>query len=289
MTTHRFDQRPAIKSVAIMFACCFTADQSSAGLIFLGPTPYLSAADSPFPVDGSNPNFFLDDFEDGELNTPGIYQPFDPVSHGSIIHPSALTDSVDADDGEIDGNGNNGHSMAANMFITFPLDPPITWSFVRFGFDEEQLGRLPNAFGFTWTDGIAPNKVRIELFGSEWEELGQAEFAGLGDDSLAGETAEDRFIGVITHTTSIAFVQITAIYPGTPRTFELDHVQYGILIIPEPSGVALILAYLMTLQIFSALGRLRATHAVFQRNYYHFRRTNDGPSRKDAETQISRI
>jgi hypothetical protein len=36
----------------------------------IGPTPYLSEADSPFFPFG--PNFFLEDFEDGSLNTPGV-------------------------------------------------------------------------------------------------------------------------------------------------------------------------------------------------------------------------
>ncbi len=46
-----------------------------AGFTFLGPTPYLSAADSPFAEYLDGPDFYLEDFEDGELNTLGIFHP----------------------------------------------------------------------------------------------------------------------------------------------------------------------------------------------------------------------
>src|SRR5690242_6738717 len=39
---------------------------------FLGPTPYLSRADSPFDLSGLGTTFFLEDFEDHALNTPGV-------------------------------------------------------------------------------------------------------------------------------------------------------------------------------------------------------------------------
>ena len=42
-----------------------------AGAAILGPTPYLSAADSPFAGLGLS-NFSLEDFEDIALNTPGL-------------------------------------------------------------------------------------------------------------------------------------------------------------------------------------------------------------------------
>ena len=62
-----------------------------------GPT-YSSFADSPF-FSQSFSYFYLEDFEDGALNTPGV------TTHQSwyVKGPSASTDSVDADDGVVDG------------------------------------------------------------------------------------------------------------------------------------------------------------------------------------------
>lgn len=235
-----------MRQFAIIFVAIAAAvNSASAGFTFLGPTPYLSRADSPFPVDGSNPNFFLEDFEDGELNTPGIFQPLHPATHGSVIHPHHLTNSVDSDDGLIDGDGTGGHSMAANAYVVFPTDPPHSWSDLRFGFDSTELGFHPNAFGFVWTDGIAPNKVRIEVFGGDWQLLGQGEFQGLGG-ALPGDTSDDRFLGVVS-SAPFEFVQITSMYPGSPDTFQIDHVQYGLIAVPEPSTTAMGIASLSLL------------------------------------------
>src|SRR5438067_673727 len=77
---------------------------SSARAAFLGPSPYLSFADSPFNG-GSFGYFYLETFEDGALNTPGV-----TASAGSVTSPGSLTDSVDGDDGTIDGSGTAGHS-----------------------------------------------------------------------------------------------------------------------------------------------------------------------------------
>jgi hypothetical protein len=242
MLVHRFLTTLAA-AVAIF---CARQDTCRAGFTFLGPAPYLSAADSPFPVDGSNANFYLEDFEDGELDTPGIFQPLHPITHASVIQPHGLTDSVDADDGLIDGVGNDGHSLAANAYLVFPIDPPRSWSHIRFGFDPILLGFYPNSFGFVWTDGIASNDVLIELFDDDWELLASNKFVGLGDDFLSGQTAEDRFIGVIS-SIPFAYVQITSMYSGSPYTFEIDHVQYGWIEVPEPRAASLVLAAFMIL------------------------------------------
>ena len=66
----------------------------------LGPTPYTSAADSPLiglPFLGY---FHLDTMEDGFLNTPGVTS-----TMGMTFGPGFSTESVDADDGSIDGSG----------------------------------------------------------------------------------------------------------------------------------------------------------------------------------------
>jgi hypothetical protein len=79
---------------------------------FIGPTPYRSTADSPFPI-SINPNFFVETFEDGLLNTRGIVQknPFPLPGTGGLAFvrlPGQNTDSVDGDDGLVDGLGLGG-------------------------------------------------------------------------------------------------------------------------------------------------------------------------------------
>ncbi len=73
----------------------------------VGPSPYLCdtgcASDSLF--NGlSFDYFYVEDFKDGMLNTPGVFQD----GTGAPTAPGALTDSVDADDGVIDGSGLDG-------------------------------------------------------------------------------------------------------------------------------------------------------------------------------------
>lgn len=92
--------RVSVVIAAVMIA---SVAPDEGALILFGPTPYLSAADSPFSL--SSPGLLLEDFEDGALDTPGVSS-----TNGAPRGPSGLTDSVDGDDGSIDGSGNGGHS-----------------------------------------------------------------------------------------------------------------------------------------------------------------------------------
>src|SRR5439155_22008528 len=103
-----------------------------------GPKPYTSFNDSPLKgVDFSGGYFHLEDFEDLLLNTPGV-----TASAGDPFGPGGLTDSVNADDGTIDGSGTNGHSFfsgSGSAGITFTLNKAV-------------LGSLPTHAGIVWTD-----------------------------------------------------------------------------------------------------------------------------------------
>jgi hypothetical protein len=142
---------------------------------FLGPTPYLSSADSPFSIGA--PNFCLETFESGSLDVPGV------TGNGSVIGPGGLTDSVDADDGTIDGSGTNGHSY-------FTIDGPggITFTFDPLG----PLG-LPTTAGMVWTDGGFGCPVTFEAFDKNGISLGTVGPNDIADSSNDGTTAEDRF------------------------------------------------------------------------------------------------
>ncbi len=87
-------RRPTLfaRVLLIILVVSLHCSRLTAGVTFLGPTPDLSAADSPFDLSS---NFYLEDFEDGALNTPGV--------SGNVKVQSGFVDidSVDADDGVI--------------------------------------------------------------------------------------------------------------------------------------------------------------------------------------------
>ncbi len=185
---------------------------AEAGL--LGPSPYFSFADSPF-AGGDFDYFHLEDFEDGALNTPGV-----SASAGFVVSPSHLTDSVDGDDGSIDGLGQDGHSyyQGGGTSITFTFSASV-------------LGDLPTHAGVVWTDvgGFAgySGTVTFRAYDASGVLLGTVGPAVVGDAIADGTTTEDRFLG-IRGTTGIKRVVLAM----DDRDWEMDHLQYGL---PEPS------------------------------------------------------
>jgi hypothetical protein len=190
-------------------------------------TPYLSFSDSPFSA-VSFETFFVEDFEDGLLNTPGLSivsnLPGDTLFASA---PGVFTDSVDADDGVIDGLGRNGRSFGssqnlANEAVGFTLN-----------FAADSLGRFPSHVGLVWTDGTGGISKIAEFFDSHGTLLG-SQSAVCGNGSFAGETDEDRFFGAV-FASGIARMVIRS--PGASNSLEIDHVQYGIVPTPGAAGV----------------------------------------------------
>jgi hypothetical protein len=184
----------------------------------LGPTPYLQFSDSPF-LFGSFQYFHNETFEDGSLNAPGL-----SANGGQILAPSGSTDSVDADDGSIDGSGNGGNSWWTGF--------PGFGSTLVFSFNGVALGGLPTHAGLVWTDQFPPGQenVLFEAFDAGGASIGAVGPTPVGDAGSFGSTAEDRFIGAI-HLPGISRIEITM---ASSTNFEVDHVQYGR--VPEPSA-----------------------------------------------------
>lgn len=212
------------------FALTVYGGPAVAGPIFYGPTGYSSTADSPFNS-SSYAYFFLETFEDG-LNTPGV-----TASGGLTIGWDRFVDSVDADDGILDGMGGaSGHSWYSNGAhdVTFTFNPLA-------------LGGLPTDVGIVWTDiGYnAPTSywgpVTLEAFGFDGTSLGLLGLFLFGDGFDTGQTGEDRFFGVSDAR------GISAIRVGTNNgDWEVDHLQYGAQSpivpqrVPEPSTLLLL-------------------------------------------------
>ena len=133
-----------------------------------------------------------------------------------------MTDSVDADDGSIDGSGTNGHSFFSGSGSTG----------ITFTFDATVLGSLPTQVGILWTDGSGT--TLFEAFGPGGVPLGQIGPVAIADGSFVGETAEDRFFGV-TNPGGISAIRIS----NTSGGIEVDHLQYGIFALAPSADLAI--------------------------------------------------
>lgn len=185
------------------------------GATFFGPSPYTSTDDIPVGLyEGGSPTA-VEDFEDGSLDF-GI-----SATGGGIAGPAGNTDSVDADDGVIDGSGLNARSW-------FIGDQGNTAS-LTFTFG----GDLPTAAGIVWTDGLPQHQVSFEAFGPGMVSLGEIGPFGLADAFTAGSTAEDRFFGV-RDLDGILAIRVTN--DNAFGGLEVDHVQYGVAAVPEPAS-----------------------------------------------------
>ena len=196
---------------------CF--DSSKSGIDFSGD---CSGKDSPFAEESFN-YFYLEDFEDGLVNTLGV-----SASSGVVTSPGS-SDSIDADDGTINGSGLPGRSYFG------PLGGSVGFTFT---FDAITLGSLPTHAGIVWTDGATFNDVTFEAFDADNNSLGTIFAPNIGDGDINGGTAEDRFFGV-TNTGGISAIRIVspAALGASGAGIEVDHLQYGLITTPEPSTI----------------------------------------------------
>ena len=231
-------------AIAVIIFSCSTAQAGPIG--GLVPGGYSGFADSPLSSVTFNDYFYLEDFEDyfgratawspGEVSTPGVTGGNGgPVSYtfGPAIH-----DSVDEDDGVLDGFGLQGES----------------WFFsngsggVSFDFDDSILGNLPTHAGLVWTDGSANVTVTFEAFDGSGTSLGTIVLGGVGTAGNGGQTIEDTFFGW-TDAGGIGSIAMSHVGGG----IEVDHLQYGRDVrdpggnIPEPSVLVLLAAGLIGL------------------------------------------
>jgi hypothetical protein len=142
------------------------------------------------------------------LNTPGV-----SASQGFLWPDSRYYDSVDGDDGVIDGSGSGGRSYGIKNS-----------SGITFTFDDNELGIYPTHAGIVWTDAESPRttSVYFEAFDILRTSLGVFGPWTMGDGSTRGTTAEDRFLGVI----NLDGISAIKIYQGASQ-MEVDHLQYG--------------------------------------------------------------
>ena len=195
--------------------------------VLYGPLPYRQTSDSPF---AGLTGFVLEDFEDGAFSLAG-------VTPSGVWFPSAsspLTDSVDGDDGAVDGSGTGGRS-----FYSGGTQGSLTFTFA---------GPLPTAVGIVWTDvGLVTSGtpgfggVTFQAFGPGGVLLGTVGPDLSGDGVSSGGTAEDRFYGV----TDAGGIESVTISMANSTDWEVDHFQFAFGLpaaVPEPGSLALLAA-----------------------------------------------
>jgi len=214
-------------SISVLAACLTTTSLFAATTFFSPVTPYTSVADRPddFLCDLCDDCVtVLEDFEDGMLDHGIVLTSAD----GQIIGPGfssgleGLTDSVDGDDGDIDGVGNEAYSyFSAGNTITIGLPSPM------------------KSAGFVWTDGDRNTMTTVDFYGPDGL-LGSIGPLDLADDSFQGTTGEDTFFGA-QDPNGITSIVVTN---NGGSGIEIDHIQFEdcsacVTAVPEPSTFAI--------------------------------------------------
>ena len=215
-------QRGVIACAAVMLLGAPTAFAAA-----LGPTPYLQFSDSPFSG-GTFSYFFLETFEDHLFNVPSVSASAGGVT--SVVFGPSIHDSVDADDGVIDGSGLNGDDFFSDGATG-----------ISFTFASVTLGGLPTHAGIVWTDGSGT--TTFQAFDADNNLLGTIGPVAIANSSFNGETDDDRFFGFV-NAGGISRIFIS----NTQGGIEVDHLQYGrVSAVPLPAPVALLSVGLATL------------------------------------------
>jgi len=216
--------------------CCMAAVANAATII--GPTAYLALSDTPEGVFANTEMVTVQDFEDAD----GPWEVGFSIDVGQRIGPKftsgqgvPVTDSVDADDNSIDGDG----TMGSSWFTAT--------SALNITFDQA----APSA-GFVFTDADKnATSITVTAYGEDGSQLISQSYDSFLDDVFTGTTQEDRFFGVVAMNNEL----IKRIQVSIDRGLgiEIDHVQFVTAeVIPEPAS-----AGLATIAFLSLMGLRR--------------------------------
>lgn len=195
---------------------CLLSLNAQATLISYGPTKYLRTSDSPWYQGIQNGTIYLEDFKDGLLNSPFV------SANGRIRGPGDRR-SVDADDGLLDGRGENGGTWAVGDGEILELS---------FNPNEENL--LPAFIGIVITKTARDfERISVSTLGEANLTRFQFDLTPLFEKSNGDflfDSSEAQFVGFY------APEGIVSVSFEAARFF--DHLQYGYAI-PEPVSAML--------------------------------------------------
>jgi hypothetical protein len=233
-----------MKQALGIVAFCLAVGFTSAHAGYVGGTSYQDfATDSPFAgVDFSGGYFYNETFEDAALNTPGVTASVGIITSTGFSGP--IIDSVDEDDGSVDGQ-----CVGCNSWFSGSGVGGVT-----FTFDETVLGALPTYAGIVWTDG--GNNIQFEAFDALGVSLGVfGPFAVAGPGVSDQDVLEDTFLGVIWAGGISAIKVLSGTISG--GGIELDQLQYGVAEIDGMSEVPVPAALPLFLAGLAGLGAIR--------------------------------
>ena len=195
---------------------CLLSLNAQATLISYGPTKYLQTSDSPWYQGIQNGTIYLEEFKDGLLNSPFV------SANGRIRGPGDRR-SVDADDGLLDGRGENGGTWAVGDGEILELS---------FNPNEENL--LPAFIGIVITKTARDfERISVSTLGEANLTRFQFDLTPLFEKSNGDflfDSSEAQFVGFY------APEGIVSVSFEAARFF--DHLQYGYAI-PEPVSAML--------------------------------------------------
>lgn len=230
---------PSMKKSVLSLAAVtigFALFSPAAHAVNFGPASYVQAAANPADLYGggfSFSSYYLQTFENlpqGQTNNTNINLnsgsttvSFTQSQLASTFSGGTFNDSVDGDDGVIDGSGSRGNDLffsngAAGITFTFS-------------------GSLPTHAGIVWTDG--PTKfsnatISFEAFDNLGNSLGIVTSTGNMDLNYLGGTAEDRFFGAA-NASGIKSIKIWHSANNGSDGIEVDHFQYGFASTTQPN------------------------------------------------------
>jgi hypothetical protein len=216
----------ALVTLTASVALALTAAPGHAAATFTAPTPYLQASDNPLTAAVNWQH--LETLIDGAVNTPGL-----SVSGGVAAGVSVWADTVDADDGAVDGQGVVGQSWYSNGL-----------NYLTFSFDAGALGGLPNQVGLVFTDIGAPylyGWAEMKVFDADGALVGSDGFMHNFDGSALSNVGDDRFLGA---TYSGGIGSITVGFANS-SDWEVDHIYYAQAPVPENGTLGLMAAGLL--------------------------------------------
>jgi RHS repeat-associated protein len=210
------------------------------GALFIGPKPYLCHTDSAFDMASANDGIsgvYLEDFEAAAFGVPihalglvplyrnlalerGVVTGPIPDGPNEYAYGYTYTDSVDCDDGLVDG------LVASTSHSWFDLPGEI-----GFEFDPNALGAYPTSAGLVWTDsGPGMDTLVLQAYGPTGGLLREetVDLTTFDTGGIAGTVAEDRFFGFVDVENGIARLEVRSYNGGQLQGgLEVDHVQYG--------------------------------------------------------------
>jgi hypothetical protein len=197
--------------ISAIAASLIAIGHCSAAATVTASSPYLSIANS--TLNSLSSTYFVENFEDGNLNLPGVS--FSAIA-GSGIQAGS---SVDADDGTIDGSGTGGMNFQG---ATSASVQSTTFFF------SQVAGQWPRQVAIAVTDGSS-FPLSFAAYDTNSNPSGSLTMNVIGQSGTA-----DDFLVTFTDNNGISAIAMTSSNAFTNMHY--DHLQFDTAPVPEPTA-----------------------------------------------------